>query len=335
MTFDEPDVVRRMRRDLRPASKDQLDRARDFTRSDLTEILEELSVEQTDLLEAAGSWEAFQRDAEWLGLLADVVTMIESHRGDHEAPVPIWPDLEASGPPGRHFYFYVFALCYRGACAALRDAGCSFAEVRATMGILRRHALIHRRKFSSAGVDAGWWMIPTLRGDVVHIESLQFHRLTLGAGSLGPQPWYDDDEAAKRGVGFRRGDAALGVHIPEGTELSPGALDSTFERAREVVQRIWPVHQRRLATCQSWMLDDRLEEYLSSKSNIVRFQRRFELLPTWRDDDEDVVEFVFRTHVADFSLLDESTSVRRAVKDVLVHGGHWRDRIGWLDFDGG
>jgi hypothetical protein len=58
------------------------------------------------------------------------------------------------------------------------------------------------------------------------------------------------------------------------------------------------------------------------------------LLPEWSEYDGNVLEFVFRQPTSEMARLSESTTLQRAVKRVLLSGGHWRDRIGWIDFDG-
>jgi GNAT-like C-terminal domain len=44
-----------------------------------------------------------------------------------------------------------------------------------------------------------------------------------------------------------------------------------------------------VAICTSWLLDDQLAAYLKPDSNIIRFQRRFSLLPDSSDGDDDVL----------------------------------------------
>jgi len=82
---------------------------------------------------------------------------------------------------------------------------------------------------------------------MVQVGSLQFHRVNLGVGNLSPEPWYSIEESLERGVGFRRGDPSVGIHIPYGAALAPHDLDATFARAREVLSAMWRVNQRRLA----------------------------------------------------------------------------------------
>jgi hypothetical protein len=94
------------------------------------------------------------------------------------------------------------------------------------------------------------------------------------------------------------------------------------------------VNQRRLATCQSWLLDAQLTDFLDPASNIVQFQRRFNLLDDWYDNDEETIGFIFQKSGVGWADLPRDTSLQRGVLDLLERGGHWRARPGWMDFDG-
>ncbi len=334
MTLDDGFIVSMMRTFCASPTDEAIERIRSLTTRELAMTLSRLRVEENDVLEVTAPWDAFRRDGEWLDLLAALVVTIERDRGDVDAPLPIWPDLDESGAPGRFLYLYLFALCAAGMEEFLAREGCPEHVVEGTLGVLARHVAIHRRKHASVGVDAGWWMLPTLRGEIVDVGCLQYHRVNLGVGTLSPSPWYSDDDVARMGVGFRHGDPSVGIHIPDRAPITPERLDQSFAEAREVLGRLWPVAQRRLATCQTWMLDDHLARYLSETSNILAFQRRFTLLPVWVEDDADTLEFVFRSPGTAMADLPRTTTLQRAILDVLESGGHWRARTGWLDFDG-
>jgi hypothetical protein len=268
-------------------SGDALERVRSFTAGEMAKTLRGLNIDVEDVVEIVDHWNDFRRDESWVALLAAFLATVESQRGNIDAPISIWPDLDAAGTSGRLFYFYLFALSCDGVRTFLRAQGASDDVIATTFHVLARHAQVHQRKWGTTGVDAGWWMVPTLRGEFVHVGSLQFHRVHLGVGSLSPSPWYTSVESAALGVGFHDGDESLGIHIPQDAPLAPHRLDETFDLARSVLGRMWPTTQRRIATCQSWLLDDQLADPLGPTSNIVGFQRRFELLPDWYEDNED------------------------------------------------
>jgi len=318
-----------------PAATDEsAARLRSVSPEFVRRILEDLAVSSPAIDEAVGNWTAFQADSDWCNLLARLVTMVERDRGNLEAPLPIWDDLDDAGQHGRLLYVYLVALCAPGLVTLLTDQGVPAPTVRLTLSALERHNQIHVAKWGSFGVDAGWWLLILLRGELLHIGSLQFHRLKLGRGILAPHPWYSEVEQVRRGEGFVLGDDALGVHIPVGADLCAEALDATFAQARDVLGGCWPSPTRRLATCQSWMMDDRLVTALGERSRLVGFQRRFELLPDWQDDRDNVLEFVFRQPTVALEALTASSRLQAFVLEVLRSGDAWRDRTGWLDFDG-
>jgi hypothetical protein len=319
-------------------SKDSLDRVGATTREQVAAVVSGLGFSLAETSEVASTWDTFRVDEGWVTLLASLVTMIEAQRGDVDATIPIWDDLADAGPPGRLFYFYLYVLCAAGTIHFLEAANCRADVIDSTMATLRRLAVIHDRKWHTLGVDPGWWLIPILRGELLRVGSLEFHRVNLGVGTLSPDPWYSEEEVDALGVGFRRGDPSLGIHIPEGTAFDPASLDATFALAREVLGAMWPVDARRLATCQSWILDRQLIDYLGPTSNVLAFQRRFHLLPRCEpigtDPNTEILEFVFRAPGVALTDLPRDTTLERAVLDHIAQGKRWRLQPGWLDFDG-
>lgn len=332
--MDAEATITEMRRFLPSPTKDVLARVGGLASGHIRDTLEEVRVPAAVIDDVVTQWEQFRTDEEWLALLASLVEWIDRCRGDIDAPIPIWDDLDGRGPNGRLFYFYVFVICYGDACAYLRARGCPSDVLASTMTVLPRHVQIHFRRRATVGVEPGWWLLPILRGEMVQVGSLQFHAVNLGVGSLSPAPWYSKEESAELGEGFRRGDPSVGLHIPDGAALGEHDLDATFTRAREVLGAMWPVGQRRLATCQSWLLDRQLSEFLDPGSRIMRFQRRFTLLDRWYEDDEDTLSFIFQRPGVAPRDLPRDTTLQRGVLDLLDRGGHWRAQPGWLDFDG-
>jgi hypothetical protein len=323
-----------MRAFLPATSKAVHQRVLDLRVDDIERSLTEVDVPRYVIDGVVAQWEAFRADSHWVVLLASLVEWVGRTRGDVDAPIPIWDDLDDAGPSGRFLYFYLFAICYDETVEFLRRGGCPLDVIDSTMTVVTRHVGVHERKRGSVGFEPGWWLLPILRGEMVQVGSLQFHRVNLGIGNLSPDPWYSREESRERGVGFRRGDPSVGIHIPFGAALGPDDLDETFARAREVLGTMWPVRRRRLATCQSWLLDAQLTDFLDPASNIVRFQRRFTLLDDWYDNDDETIGFIFQRSGVALEDLPRTTSLERGVLALLERGGHWRARAGWFDFDG-
>jgi hypothetical protein len=118
------------------------------------------------------------------------------------------------------------------------------------------------------------------------------------------------------------GDGVLSVHIPESGPLTPARCDASFARARQV----FPGH--RTAVCRSWLLDPRLADVLPADSNIVRFQRRFEVTGEGESGNADVLRFVFHTFDPDLDKLAPRTTLERALVEHMRAGGQWRSPLG-------
>jgi hypothetical protein len=133
------------------------------------------------------------------------------------------------------------------------------------------------------------------------------------------------------GVPFKHGDQVLELHIPEQGPLTPAACDRSLQWAHEFFPVHFSAERYQVATCTSWLLDDQLTSYLAADSNIIRFQRRFSLLPGGGNGDKDMLMFVFRRPAASLNELPQRTSLERAVVGHLEDGHHWKVRTGWLE----
>lgn len=242
-----------------------------------------------------------------------------------------WPRMpESAGAVGRNLYVWVFL-------AAVPAVRRYHAEHKVpddvswdTLGDLGQQLGVHRRIFGSGGLHTHWWLTLAFRGALYELGRLQFNRGTVS---------FNDPSAD----GPREGDWAIGVHIPERGPMDYDACEASIDRAREFFPRHFPDEPVRFATCSSWLLDDQLTEYLPESSNIVRFLRRFTLVPSepqqaeWTPGDRAIVEFVFRRihNGPDFphqliAELPQDTTLQRAVVGHLRSGRHWYARAGWF-----
>jgi hypothetical protein len=297
--------------------------------------LDGLFLEPHVIEELLRNWDETRLSPRWSALLATLVASVERDRGNIDARVGIWPDLDEHGPSGRLLYYYLFALQLTQLRELHRTLGVPLDVSDATIKGLARHGETHFLKHGTIGVDAGWWMMVILRGTILQIGSLKFHLGRVGLAPLAPSPWLDPATAREMGAGFVPGDLSVGVHIPARIDLTPAALDATFQRARHVLADVWPTTTRRVATCQSWMMDERLVRALGEDSNIVAFQRRFIIIEPFEEDEENVKYFVFGADAPGLDGLRATTRLQRVVLDVLSSGQKWHNRTGWLDLESG
>ncbi len=200
-----------------------------------------------------------------------------------------------------------------------------------TLEDLGRHVARHRRRNGVTGLDSQFWLGLHFRGALYSLGRLQFNPYHLRRGMAGPLFWYEGQAVEALGPGFQPGDPALGVHVPDGGPLSPAACDESLSAAGPFFRHHFPGHACRVATCTSWLLDEQLADYLPPTSNIVRFQRRFQVVPGAREDDDQVFWFVFDRGIRSLDELSPRTELEQALVHHVRAGGHWRLRTGWVE----
>ncbi len=231
------------------------------------------------------------------------------------APMARWPDLPARlGPHGRYFYLWVFLATVPDLLRHHKGRGIEESVSWQTLADLGSKATLHRRTHGTGGLDKQDWFTLHFRGLLYSLGRLQFNLGHAPADSSTLPP----------------GTPCLGVHIPESGPMTPDACEESLRRASAFFLRHFSVRYR-YASCTSWLLDDQLAGYLPATSNILQFQRRFQLAPDKRQGDADILEFVFRRIRPQLADLPQQTTLQRAVVSHLRAGRHWQVRTGWLE----
>jgi GNAT-like C-terminal domain/N-acyltransferase N-terminal domain len=243
-----------------------------------------------------------------------------------------WPTVPSQlGPGGRCFWIWVYLAAIPALRSWHRQRGIDDDVSTNTIADLGRHIRLYRLRTGNVGFDEQFWFSLHFRGELFELGRLQFNPYQLATGPAGPLFWYDATAIESRGGrGFRPGDPVLGVHIPESGPLTPSACDASFQAAREFFAALLPAHTFRVATCTSWLMDDQLLEYLDEDTNIVRFQRRFDLVPGARDDDRSPLRFVFHKKLSELDQIVPRTRLEHAIVNHISAGRHWRMRTGCL-----
>lgn len=203
-----------------------------------------------------------------------------------------------------------------------------------TLSHVGRAMAAYRVSHGEAGIQITRWdwlrFIGTLY-QAGRLEVTPYHIRTRPEGA-GPLFWYDEEMIAQLGPGFRKGDPALGLHVPASYPLTPQACVESLKRIGSAFASAYPGEPLRIATCTSWLLDDQLAEYLPEDANILSFQRRFTLVPGVREDDEAILRFVFGAdRPKNLDELPQENTLERAVVSHLRTGRHWHMRTGWLE----
>ncbi|MBD5118463.1 MAG: DUF5596 domain-containing protein [Clostridiales bacterium] len=121
----------------------------------------------------------------------------------------------------------------------------------------------------------------------------------------------------------------LEIHIPSDADFSPSAVDKSLASAKRFFAEHYPELADAEFRCHSWLLDRQLKNMLSDSSNIVSFQKRFEIFSEGETDTE-FIEWLFSTKSIDLAALPENTSLQRNMKRHLLSGGVIRNAYGRL-----
>jgi hypothetical protein len=233
-----------------------------------------------------------------------------------------WPTLPPElGPVGRYLYVWVFLATVADVRRYHMQRGIPDNlswRILSTLGIQMAN---RRAIYGEGGLHTHNWLTFHFRGAIYALGGLHFERQRI---------WFDAQCRPDGSAVPRRGDHAVGLHIPEGT-LSPDMVDEALRTARGFFARHFPDENPRFATCVSWLLDEQLREYLSPESNILRFQRRFQLIPpSGANDNATMVEFLFKRPLSDLDTLPRTTTLQRAVVGHIRAGRAWTFRTGWF-----
>lgn len=284
------------------------------------ELLARMEVPEADAAEVTAALPAVAARPELWWLLERCRHRLVSDMGGTRFPTP-WPDLpRALGAAGRWFYLAVLLATVPDVRRYHADRGVPDEVSWATLADVGTKVIRDRDLYGAGGLHAQDWFTLHFRGVLYTLGRLQFNLSSVE----------DQRMAAPGGPGLPADAPVLNTHIAETGPMIPAACGESFARARPFFARHLGADCA-VAVCRSWLLDEQLAEYLPADSNIVRFQRRFHLLPRRGDADRAVLEFVFHARDPDLAALPRDTTLQRAIVEHLRAGRHWHVRSGWLE----
>ena len=150
------------------------------------------------------------------------------------------------------------------------------------------------------------WLARIMRAKLFKVGRLQFYM----APARMDIPAY----------GIQTGDPVVELHIPRGGRLDPDAVDSSLEQGRAFLEAHFPDYAYPYMLCHSWLLDDKLRDYLPESSNIIRFGDRFHKVHA--QSSNVLLRFLFRWDTCEENLPLQvcHTPFQRAIRDAVLRG---------------
>ncbi len=112
----------------------------------------------------------------------------------------------------------------------------------------------------------------------------------------------------------------INIHIPADADMRLDSLRKSYEDAREFFAKYFPEYAQSDMVCDSWLLSPVLAKLLSKNSNIVGFQKAFDLIRV-DDTNDSSIRWVYGRTDIPIHELPQYTSLQKKIKACLLEGG--------------
>ena len=249
------------------------------------------------------------RGEPWRVHLAELHRRVFVTREMDGAALAAWSP--ASAPPLFPVFLFLSAAASARADHAARDIPERVS--RATFADLDLWIEAHRVRHGAPGLREIAWLHNHFTGRLLALGRLQYRFETFPAEFVPLVP----DGAAPGPES-----PVLSVHIPASGPLAPEDCARSFAEAAGFFPRHYPDRAVRGLVCYSWLLDPALADYLPAQSNIVSFQRRFDVFALPVADDAPF-RALFPEAWSDPRSAQPRTALQSALRDHLLAGHRW------------
>lgn len=194
-----------------------------------------------------------------------------------------------------------------------------------TFADLKYKALECKDIYNMWGTFVAFWYPIFYTGNIVKLGRLEFETTTYQGQPI----------TAKNGTVIKPGDRVRQVHIPSsGEPFDRTARMDAYRKAYKYFRdelNGGPL----VCMCHSWLLYPEYGKILPGTSNIVSFQKDFELVRAGKSEEfGDAWRLFGKDCRKPLEDLPERTSMQRAFKKYLLNGGKTGEGLGVLIFDG-
>lgn len=114
------------------------------------------------------------------------------------------------------------------------------------------------------------------------------------------------------------------LHIPSDAVLTMSSVLDSLSQFRDFCKQYYPEWETARIDCESWLLSPALKNILTDNSNILAFQKLFDVTETDYESMA-VLDWVFPGFNSISDSLPEKTSLQRNMKKYLLAG----EKVGW------
>ena len=130
--------------------------------------------------------------------------------------------------------------------------------------------------------------------------------------------------------GVNKGDNVLSIHIPSfGGALTETECKHSYEGAVSFFSKFFPnvFNDKIPFVSWTWLLYPKNSEFMSESSNILRFQKDFDIIETnvYKTNDSIAWRIFGVPEILDVNALPEDTKLRKSAKEYILNG----NKFGW------
>lgn len=190
----------------------------------------------------------------------------------------------------------------------------------------------HKAETNEDGLYELHWIMHHMNLGIFKIGRLQFQKLFY----FFKTPYKKDD------MDFKFGDKLLNVHIPRGAKLDFEECEKSFVMAQEFFAKYYPDFPNNKFMCHSWLLYSGNKNFMDEDSNILQFQKLFELVEE-KETPHPTYRWLFGVKISNDNLmknkkefgsygftggLKKNTELRRNAIEYIKNGGTFGEGLG-------
>ncbi len=130
---------------------------------------------------------------------------------------------------------------------------------------------------------------------------------------------------------IKKGEPVLAIHIPADEPLTQEVCQQSLAQAKAFFAKFYPDFHYLCFTCHSWLLDPTLADILPAKSNILAFQKLFQIVN--KDPSFAIFRFVLRWDITpeQIATAESKTSLAKAIKEQALGGREFYEGYGLIE----
>ena len=144
--------------------------------------------------------------------------------------------------------------------------------------------------------DRGWWTYRQLSLRIFRIGELEYELFSANQ------------------------EKQISIHIPSDASFKIENITTSIKLAKEFMAKYFSEYENAKYMCSSWLLVPKLADFLSPTSNILQFQKLFNI-ESCNPEPMGFIFWIYNMYTTDYDTLPTNSSLQKALKPYIMAGG--------------